>query len=177
MRITGGAYRGRNLTAPKGMDVRPASDKVRLAVFNSLLSKIDLEGAQILDGFCGTGSYGLEALSRGAAAATFIDLNRKSLEACTQNVAALDLNSRTKIIASDVLKLKQKPEDIPAADLCFLDPPYRKGLLQPALNHLIDMNWLAPDALCVLECERDLDIPFGNAKIYGDVKVIFYSRS
>jgi 16S rRNA (guanine966-N2)-methyltransferase len=170
MRISGGEFRGRILTAPKGQDVRPASDKVRQAVFNSLLSRIDLRGANILDGFCGTGSYGLEALSRGAKFCTFID---KDVSFCRKNVTALDVENQSKILQKDLLKLSEKPEEIPAANLLFLDPPYRKSLLLPSLEILQDKGWLADSALCVLECEKEFSLNKGEEKVYGDVKITY----
>lgn len=170
MRISGGEFRGRILTAPKGQDVRPASDKVRQAVFNSLLSRIDLEDANVLDGFCGTGSYGLEALSRGAKFCTFID---KDTSYCRKNVAALNVEAQSNIIQKDLLKLSEKPEDIPAANLLFLDPPYRKTLLLSSLEILKDTGWLCDNSLCVLECEKELPLSMGEEKIYGDVKITY----
>ncbi len=170
MRMTGGTFRGRILESPKGHDVRPATDKVRQAVFNSLLSRIDLDGIHVLDGFCGTGSYGLEALSRGARFCTFID---KDTSFCRKNVAALGLENRSKIMQKDLLKLPEKPADIPAANLAFLDPPYRKNLLLSSLGLLKEKDWLVPDALCVLECEKELNLHMGDEKTYGDVKISF----
>ena len=173
MRISGGEYRGRQITAPKGTDVRPASDKVRQAVFNSLLSRLDLEDIQVLDGFCGTGSYGLEALSRGAGFCTFIDKSRKSIEVCKDNIRALELETSAQVMCADVTRIFPKDPTITPADLVFLDPPYRRNLLLPALQHLRTSPWTHEKTLYVLECEKDLILDFGEPKIYGDVQIVF----
>ena len=170
MRISGGQFRGRQIAAPKGLDVRPATDKVRQAVFNSLLSRIDIEDVRVLDGFCGSGSYGLEALSRGAGHCTFIDKNKKSIEACRQNIQTLELEDNTDLLFQDILKLKDASEPV---ELLFLDPPYRQELLLPALDHLKKTNWVSGNTLCVLESEKELDLEFGESKIYGDVKITY----
>lgn len=173
MRITGGQLRGRLLEVPKGRDVRPATDKVRQAVFNSLYSIMDLEGVDVLDGFCGTGSYGLEALSRGAAHSTFIDRDRKSLQICQQNIRQFKLETVSDVLTADMVSLSVKPLQKKAADLIFLDPPYRQDLLLPALLRLSQTGWWEPEGWGVLECEKDLNVPFGKSKIYGDVQIIF----
>ena len=110
MRITGGEFSGRILEAPKGSDIRPTSDKVRLAVFNMLNSRGLVENAIVLDAFCGTGALGLEALSWGAAHAVFIDKNRTSLDLCKRNCAALKITDR----ADHILKDASKPGPLPA---------------------------------------------------------------
>lgn len=173
MRISGGEYRGRQIAAPKGQDVRPASDKVRQAVFNSLLSRMDLDGAHILDGFCGTGSYGLEALSRGAEFCTFIDNSRKSIDVCKDNIRTLELENAAQVMCADVTRILPKDPTQKPADLVFLDPPYRRNLLMPSLQHLRTSPWTHEKTLYVLECEKDLILDFGEPKIYGDVQIIF----
>lgn len=124
MRITGGKARGIQLKAPKGDHTRPATDRMRESVFSSLGASI--EGALVADLFAGTGSYGLEALSRGAATATFYESNRDALACLRQNAQAVlrscQLDTHTaKMVARDVFSLEVNP---PAFDLIFLDPPY-----------------------------------------------------
>lgn len=158
------------MQSPKGMDVRPATDKVRQAVFNSLISRMDLDGARVLDGFCGTGSYGLEALSRGAVYTTFVDSSRTSLKICEDNIKMLGVQNVTRTILKDVFKLPVAEEPV---DLVFLDPPYRKGLLLPAIDHVRAQGWANAETLFVLECEKELKIEGGESKAYGDVQVVF----
>jgi 16S rRNA (guanine966-N2)-methyltransferase len=124
MRITGGKARGIPLKAPKGDGTRPATDRLREAVFSSLGASV--EGCRVADLFAGTGSYGLEALSRGAFAATFYETDRAALTCLRQNVQAalrscgLDTGA-AKVVARDVFSLDVNS---PAYDLIFLDPPY-----------------------------------------------------
>src|SRR5579871_5952285 len=103
MRITAGQWRGRKLAVPEGTAVRPTSDKVRQAIFNILLAHGLPRRAVVLDGFCGTGALGLEALSRGAAHATFIDKSRESLAFCRRNIAAVKAQEQCTILQGDVL--------------------------------------------------------------------------
>ncbi len=124
MRITGGRARGIPLKAPKGEGTRPATDRLREAIFSSLGPSI--EGCRVADLFAGTGSYGLEALSRGAASATFFETDRAALSCLRANVQAVQrscqLNTNSlKVVARDVYSLDSNP---PAYDLIFLDPPY-----------------------------------------------------
>ena len=124
MRITGGKARGIQLKAPKGDQTRPATDRMRESLFSSLGASI--EDSTVADLFAGTGSYGLEALSRGAATATFFETSRPALTCLRQNAQAVlrscDLDASTaRIIARDIFTLDT---NTPAYDLIFLDPPY-----------------------------------------------------
>lgn len=153
MRITGGQWRGRRLNAPKGQDVRPASDRVRQAVFNILYSKgivLD-ESINVLDLFCGTGAYGLEAQSRGAGHAIFVDT---SPHYAAQN--AESMASSFKIMKMNILKMPSCDRSH-RAQLVFCDPPYKKDLALPALLHVAERGWIAPAARCVVETESGLD--------------------
>ncbi len=181
MRISGGEYRGRIIGVPKGQDIRPTSDKVRQAVFNSLLQYGLPDGAQVLDMFCGTGVLGLEALSRGAEFCTFIDKSPDSVRCAHQNIDALGVVARTRLMQKDSTKLGDKPlEQIPA-NLVFLDPPYRQALVLPALTNAAKQGWLAPGALCVIECEKEADIyvpevfSLVKRRTYGDTQIIVCS--
>lgn len=178
MRITGGQYRGRILHVPKGQDIRPTSDKVRQAIFNSLLQYGLPQDAQVLDMFAGSGVLGLEALSRGAQFCTFIDRDAKSIQCVKQNVATLGVGAQVKTIVKDSTKLAEKALNYLPANLAFLDPPYRQALVMPALDKAVKHGWLAADALCVIECEKDfkLYVPevfsLVSRKEYGDTQVI-----
>src|SRR3954452_16361804 len=124
MRIVAGAWRGRSLVAPPGMETRPTADRVRQALFDMLMhapwgGRTVIEGARVLDVFAGTGALGLEALSRGAAFACFIDSNPLALRALRTNVAACRVEERTEIVAGDVFRMSNGGRP---ASLVFLDP-------------------------------------------------------
>lgn len=176
MRIVSGKYGGRRLNAPEDQAIRPTSDKIRGAIFNALLSRIDIEGAQVLDVFCGSGALGLEALSRGGAACIFIDNAPRSLALARSNAADLGAED-VHFIRADACQLKPSSGD--PADLVFLDPPYDKALAVPALQALHDSSWLANGAVCVLEVESSfntvLPLPYVllNEKTYGTTRVIY----
>jgi 16S rRNA (guanine966-N2)-methyltransferase len=177
MRITAGKWRGRKLEAPEGTDVRPTSDMVRQAIFNILQGYGHPQDSFVLDAFCGTGALGLEALSRGAAHCFFMDIDKKSLSYASRNIA----NAKAEhciAVHADALDPGSFGGEIPAT-LLFLDPPYRKGLINPALSALAGNGWLEPGALCVAECEKDLaaQAPPGFAlladRAYGGTRVLF----
>lgn len=161
---------------PKGDSVRPTTDKVRQAIFNALNSRGAIAGARVMDLFCGTGSLGLEAISRGAAHCTFVDNTIASLKACRENINTCQVKPQTCVLQKDVLKLPFCKE--PKNTLILLDPPYRQNLVFPALEHLAKENWIEKDAIIVVDCEKEADeiLPPGFAildvKKYGDVKVL-----
>lgn len=158
MRIIAGAWRGRTLIAPEGEGTRPTADRVRQALFDRLLhaswaGREAVEGASVLDAFAGTGALGLEALSRGAASAVFIENDPKALLALRKNVAAADGKGR--VVAGDVLR---PPPGRPCT-LVFLDPPYGSGLILPAVAALRRTGWMAPAALVIAELGREETCP------------------
>lgn len=183
MRIVGGRFRGRALTAPPGDGTRPTGDRVRQAVFNILEHSPwspGLEGRRVLDLFAGSGALGLEALSRGAAFSLFVETDEAARGAIRDNIEALDLFGATRIHRRDATDLGPRPASAGAAfDLVFLDPPYGKGLGERALTSLSDGGWLAPEALAVFE--RGVDeidtTPTGfdllDARTYGAARVLF----
>ena len=151
MRIVAGRHRGRPLTAPPGPNIRPTSDRAREGLFNILEhGRIagEIEGTRVLDAFAGTGALGLEALSRGARHVTFFDNARGARIALANNIAACDEEDRTTVIAVDATK--PPPTDRPV-DIAFLDPPYKSGLLDPALIALDRRGWLGEATLIVAE--------------------------
>lgn len=173
MRIVGGRHRGRRLAAPGGKTIRPSSDRLREALFN-ILAHGDfprIEGAAVLDAFAGTGAFGLEALSRGAARATFIDRDvswaRRNAEALGENDAAT--------IAGDVLSPPRAEEPV---EIVFLDPPYGLGLAAPALDALRSAGWIGPATCTIVEIGRGetLDAPgFSTVRQrdYGAAQLLF----
>jgi 16S rRNA (guanine966-N2)-methyltransferase len=182
MRITAGKFKGRGLVPPKDASVRPTSDKVRQAVFNILEHRdfgfgFALEGARVVDLFAGTGAMGLEALSRGARYCLFVDDSADSRALIRQNVEALGLTGTTKIWRRDAAHLGALDTLMPF-DLAFLDPPYRKGLIAPALAGLRDGGWLNAPALAVAEmAEEEILLPTDgyeilDDRVYGDTRVV-----
>jgi 16S rRNA (guanine966-N2)-methyltransferase len=156
MRIVAGAWRGRALAVPPGLTTRPTADRVRQALFDMLLhapwgGRASIEGAHVLDAFAGTGALGLEALSRGAAHATFVERDRAALAVLGANIAACRAADRCMVLAADVLTLPAGP----ACGLVFLDPPYGADLVPRAVTALRAAGRLAPGALVVAETGRD----------------------
>ena len=152
MRIVGGRLRGRALAAPKSPAIRPTADRLREALFNILVHAYGdpITGARVLDLFAGTGALGLEALSRGAAFALFIDDAAEARALLRENVAALGLGGVTRIFRRDACKLGMA-HPVEPFSLAFLDPPYGRGLAEAALASARAGGWLTPDALIVVE--------------------------
>jgi len=152
MRIVGGRLRGRALAAPTSQAIRPTADRLREALFNILVHAYGdpVTGARVLDLFAGTGALGLEALSRGAAFALFIDDAAEARALLRENVAALGLGGVTRIFRRDACKLGTA-HPVEPFSLAFLDPPYGRGLAEAALASAHAGGWLTPDALIVVE--------------------------
>lgn len=155
MRIIAGECRGRTLLAPPGQVTRPTADRVRQALFDTLAHASwagadRLRGAHVLDGFAGTGALGLEALSRGAASALFVEHDRAALRCLRDNVRGCGLQGRAMIRACDMLRLPPRGGAAPA-DLVFLDPPYNHDLPTRALSVLERGGWLHAGTLIVVE--------------------------
>jgi 16S rRNA (guanine966-N2)-methyltransferase len=185
MRIIAGKHRGRRLLAPPGETVRPTSDRAREALFNILshgqlaAEGVPFAGAAVLDAFAGTGALGLEALSRGAAEAAFIEQDREALATLRQNIAALGESGRARIVPGDATRPPRAPS---AYALAFLDPPYRSGLAAAALGALDAAGWLIPQALTVIEvaAREELTPPPGffllDERNYGAARLLFLRR-
>lgn len=182
MRIVGGRFKGRVIAAPNGRDTRPTSDRARESVFN-MLAHADwspgIEGRRVLDLFAGSGALGLEALSRGAAFALFVETEAAARGAIRDNIEAFGLFGETRIHRRDATDLGVKPAGLnDPFDLVFLDPPYNKGLGERALSRLRDGGWITADAPIVYECAADeTPVLAGyetlDTRAYGAAKVIF----
>lgn len=174
MRIVSGKYGGRKLLTPKDDNIRPTSDKIRGAIFNILRGYGILENAHVLDLFCGTGALGLEALSQGAAHCIFVDKNRDSLNLAKENATALKATDECEFIFKDALKFKP----LQPVNLVFLDPPYGKNLIPPALENLHETGMLNEGAILVAEeekrCNLVIKTPFlqHDERIYGETKIL-----
>src|SRR6202051_119638 len=152
MRVVGGRLKGRNLASPSSRDIRPTADRLRESLFNILIHAHDdpISGARVLDLFAGTGALGIEAISRGAAFALFVDNGTEARALLRNNVESLGLGGVTKVYRRDAGNLGPAHPMEPFS-LVFLDPPYGRGLADKALASLRDGGWLAASALLVVE--------------------------
>jgi 16S rRNA (guanine966-N2)-methyltransferase len=187
MRIVGGALSGRKIEPPLSRTTRPMMDRVREALFNILAHRDwgqeigDLFGKKIhvLDAFCGTGALAFEALSRGAGHATLFDKDVQALSVAQKNAAAFGLMGRCVIQPADALLPPRANE---SCRLVFLAPPYRKGLIPPALAALDQAGWIAPHAVLVAETGRKEELPAADGfililrRFYGDTALHFFVR-
>ena len=180
MRIVAGRHRRRRLIAPEGTGVRPTADRVRETLFNILASSdawCGLDGARVADIFCGTGAIALEALSRGASHAVLVDNSPAALEAASRNIVALGEDCHTMLVRCDATK--QLPDIPRPVDLAYLDPPWRSGLADAALENLRSSGWLRSGALAVLELPKatPLRVPEGFTQIdertVGRARLVF----
>lgn len=177
MRIVGGRLGGRSLQGPRpGVGaIRPSTDRLRESLFNILAHahSARLEGARVLDLFAGTGAFGFEALSRGAAFALLVDDGTEARGLLRANQEALGLGGATRIYRRDATRLGQLQAMEPF-DLVFCDPPYRKGLGEAALASARDGGWLKPGALVILEEAEDAAVQLPpefaeiDRRVYGD---------
>ena len=152
MRVVGGRLRGRTIAGPKSTAIRPTADRLREALFNVLIHGYGdpISGARVLDLFSGTGALGIEALSRGASFALFVDDSADARALLRENVAAFGLGGTSRIFRRDATTLGPA-YPIEPFTLAFLDPPYGHGLAERALASARAGAWLAPDALIVVE--------------------------
>ena len=142
MRVISGEFGGRKLVAPDGTTTRPTTDKVRQAVFNSLGSMGVIEGATVADLYAGSGALGIEALSRGAEHCVFVERDRAALRALRENIAALDLGTRTTVHATDVMAWVPAMRNV---DIAFIDPPYAFDAWDRLLP-LVDVGMVVAEA-------------------------------
>jgi len=156
VRTVGGEFRGRPLKAPKSQAIRPTTDRIRESLFNVLEHAYgdSLEGTRVLDLFAGTGALGIEALSRGAQFTLFVENSIEGRGLLRQNIENLSLQGRSKIFRRDATCLGDI-EGIEPFDLVFADPPYGSGMGEKAALSAHSGNWLAPNALLVLEEARE----------------------
>jgi len=182
MRIVGGKHKGRTLAAPQGRDTRPTSDRAREAMFN-VLGHLSvgpgLDGARVMDVFAGTGALGLEALSRGAAHATFVENHRGAIKTLQANIVTLNEAAHCTVLPIKTAALGKPRNADDAVDYAFLDAPYDKGLTATALQVLAETGWLSPQAVIMAEVavREDLSPPPGfhvvKEKTYGAARAVF----
>ena len=172
MRVVAGEYRGRRLKAPAGRSTRPTADRVREALFNILR---DVRGAVVLDLYAGSGALGIEALSRGAATATFVDDDERAVAAVRANLESLGTIGR--VVRSDTLAFLERTRGA-AYDLVFLDPPYDSAAeLGTGLSELLP-EAVAQDAVIVTESDKrsplHLTLPLADERTYGDTRIAIH---
>ena len=179
MRVITGTARGRRLSELKGTETRPTTDKVKESVFNCI--QFDVEDARVLDLFAGTGQLGIEALSRGAQSAVFVDKRTEAAKLVRDNLALCGFSDRAQVVCGDAMgylsSLRTK------FDIIFLDPPYEAELLERSLAHIAGFDILAPRGIIVAESPLDkalpaLGAPYGVYREYryGRIKVTIYHR-
>jgi 16S rRNA (guanine966-N2)-methyltransferase len=187
LRIVAGKHRGRTIAAPAGLATRPTSSRARESLFNILThaswradGTSPLLEARVLDAFAGSGALGLEALSRGAAHATFLDTDGQAIRLIGENLRKLGETGAAKVLRGDATR---PPTTRDACNLVFLDPPYRSGMAGRAIEALNDAGWIASAAILTVELahDEDLAVPTGFEPIderrYGAAKIAILRKA
>ena len=197
MRIIAGSARGRKLSSPGsrgGDSIRPTADRAREALFN-ILGRDLVQGAAVLDLFAGTGALGLEALSRGAETAVFVDSNPLALDLIHKNIIACGFSDKAHVVRHDLLKslffwrkagasaMAGEGRPAPPFDLVFLDPPYRLGLCGRLLTSLLETGLVGDRAWVIFEDDSSETLPqavgplhLADRRAYGDTGFWFYEK-
>ncbi|MBU5626324.1 16S rRNA (guanine(966)-N(2))-methyltransferase RsmD [Oscillibacter sp. MSJ-2] len=180
MRVITGSARGRRLKELEGQDTRPTTDRVKEGMFSIL--QFDLEGRRVLDLFAGTGQLGIEALSRGAAFAVFVDHRFDAVKLIRENLKVTDLADRAKVVSGDAMEYLSSLRE--KFDIILLDPPYGAELIEPALAHIARFDILSPHGIIVAESPAGralpaLAPPYGIHRTYryGKIGLTVYHRS
>lgn len=180
MRVISGIFKGHQLKSARQLDIRPATDRVKETIFNVLQTRLKLEGANILDLFAGTGSLAIEALSRGAAAATIVDNSRASIELIKSNIEKLKLSDISRIMQADAFKFISKTEE--KYDLIFADPPYAFENTNIIPEKIFSNKLLKPNGFLVIEHQRKLTFQHSDdfvetiKKEFGNTTVTFFKH-
>jgi len=179
MRVISGAARGRKLKEPSGIDIRPTSDMVKESIFNII--QFDIEGRRVLDLFAGTGQLGIEALSRGAKSAVFVDTNPDAVKLILENIVLCRFSDDSTVRRRDAINYLGHCGSF---DLIFIDPPFSTKLAELALKKIIEFDKLDTNGIIILETEADNAAPIVSPPyymqkeyIYGSVKIIKYEYS
>jgi len=184
VRVIGGSARGRRLHTPRGLSVRPTSDKVKEALFTILTGMMgSLDGCAVLDIFAGTGNLGIEALSRGAACSVFVDSSRNSAALISRNLSLTGFTDRSRVVLRDfcsALGILESEGEV--FQLVFLDPPYQKGLIEKCLEQLQKSSIVDEETVVVAEFSSREDIAESHGRlqqidkrIYGDTALAFFT--
>lgn len=180
MRVISGSARGRRLKELPGMDTRPTTDQVKESIFNII--QFDVEGRKVLDLFAGTGQMGIEALSRGAAHATFVDMAPAAAKIVRENVELTRFADVSKVVQSDWRGFLSSCRE--KFDLIFLDPPYKTDMLENAMQTIAAIDILSEHGIMICESPLDKELPElaapyekGKEYRYGKIKVTLYRRT
>lgn len=186
MRIVGGQYKGRSIKTCEGPGYRPATMKVRESIFSMLMARgVYFDEVRVIDMFAGSGSLAIECLSRGALEAWFVEKSSKAANLIRKNLADLGVEKkRTKVLSKDLFGVLSRQPDEPF-DLIFIDPPYGKDLLVPALEKAIKNGWIADGALVLAEVETAVpapkDGPISEMELltdreYGQTRILLWRK-
>ena len=178
MRVITGSARGRRLKELEGLETRPTTGKVKEALFSVI--QFDIEGRRVLDLFAGTGQLGIEALSRGAECAVFVERRRDALQVIRENLEACGMTDKARVVNGDAMSYLKSGEKF---DLIFLDPPYASGLLEPALEEIVRFDICRRHGIIVAESAADKTLPplagpyaLYREYRYGKIKLTVYHR-
>lgn len=182
MRIIAGSLGGRKLSTVESEGFRPAMGRTREALFSMLAARgLDFSASACLDLFAASGSLGLEAISRGAPRAVFVENSAKALRCLAQNIANLGLLGQAQAIKEDALRfLRRRPTENFA--LAFIDPPYGKNLAFPALNLLLENAWLAPGSFICAEIEKGIalseiaGVSLVGERLFGQTQLLIWKK-
>ncbi len=182
MRIIAGKFKGRKLTGLKGRKIRPTSDRIREALFSILSQKI--ENALVLDLFAGTGAFGIEALSRGAAKSFFVDKSKQAIKVVQKNLELLNIKEEAEVLLHDALTLlNSKIISDTKFDLIFMDPPYNKGLILNLFENIDLLSIINNNSIIIAEHsvrEDDLEKVTGldlyDRRTYGETLISFFKK-
>ena len=179
MRVITGSARGRRLKEIEGLETRPTTDRVKEALFSVI--QFDIEGRRVLDLFAGTGQLGIEALSRGAESAVFVEQRKDAVQAVRENLVVCGLSDRARVVSGDAMRYLKSGEKF---DLIFLDPPYASGLLEQALEEIARFDICRRHGIIVAESVADKVLPPLSAPYavhreyrYGKIKLTVYHRN
>ena len=178
MRVITGSARGRRLKELEGLETRPTTGKVKEALFSVI--QFDIEGRRVLDLFAGTGQLGIEALSRGAECAVFVERRRDALQVIRENLEACGMTDKARVVNGDAMSYLKSGEKF---DLIFLDPPYASGLLEQALEEIVRFDICRRHGIIVAESVADKTLPplagpyaLYREYRYGKIKLTVYHR-
>jgi len=179
MRVITGTARGRRLKELEGMETRPTTDRVKEGLFNII--QFDIEGRKILDLFAGTGQLGIEALSRGAASATFVDQRRDAVAIVRDNLKITDLADRARVVNGEAVAFLSAAKE--KYDIIFVDPPYAADLWESALEAISRFDILSNHGIIICESPLEREMPEMEAPYflhrtyrYGKIKITTYHR-
>lgn len=183
MRIISGVSRGSRLVTLEGTETRPTLDRVKEPLFSII--QMHIKDARVLDLFAGSGALGLEALSRGAKIAVFSDISEKAINVINQNIEKTRLGEKAIVFKCSYEEvLKQMKEEKKEFDIIFLDPPYKSGLLEDAVNKILEYKLLAKEGIIIVETDleaelqkvQNVDLHIKDIRKYGRVILLFLER-